>query len=184
MAERTTGNPKAQKFLQGTAILTAGVILTKVFGALYKIPLNRIIGPEGFGHFSMAYGIFNVLLTISTAGLPVALSRMISEASALGNRRQIQHVYRVSLRIFLVLGLFCTCFMLLFAPQLARWMRDPDAVYAILALAPAVLLLCLAASLRRIISSSRLSIFVVPFHPAENVFFLNTYYCRYRLSLQ
>jgi len=148
LADRTTGKPKAQKFLHGAAILTVGIILTKVFGALYKIPLNRIIGPEGFGHFNMAYGIFNVLLTISTAGLPVALSRMISEASALGNRRRIQHIYRVSLRIFLALGLVCSAFMLLLAPQLADFMRDPGAVYSIAALAPAVLLLCLAASLR------------------------------------
>ena len=148
MADRMTGKPKAQKFLHGAAILTAGIILTKVLGALYKIPLNRIIGTEGFGHFNMAYSIFNVLLTISTAGLPIALSRMISEASAMGNRRGIQHIYHVSLRIFLAIGMVCSTLMLLLAPQLAALMRDPDAVYSIAALAPSVLLLCLAASLR------------------------------------
>ena len=90
MPEQDPRKPKKQKFLQGAAILTIGAILVKVIGFLYKVPLNRIIGNEGFGHFNMAYSIFNVLLTISTAGLPIALSRMISEASTLGNKRQIQ----------------------------------------------------------------------------------------------
>ena len=143
LADHVTGKPKKQKFLHGAAILTAGTILTKIIGALYKIPLNRIIGTEGFGHFNMAYNIFNVLLTISTAGLPIALSRMISEASALNNRRQIQHIYRVSLRIFLGMGLVSSAFMLLLSPALAQFMRDPGAVYSIAALSPAVLFLCL-----------------------------------------
>lgn len=148
LADHVTGKPKKQKFLHGAAILTAGTILTKIIGALYKIPLNRIIGTEGFGHFNMAYNIFNVLLTISTAGLPIALSRMISEASALNNRRQIQHIYRVSLRIFLGMGLVSSAFMLFLSPALARFMRDPGAVYSIAALSPAVLFLCLSSSLR------------------------------------
>ena len=148
MSEQDPRNPKKQKFLQGAAVLTAGAILVKVIGALYKIPMNRIIGTEGFGHFNMAYSIFNVLLTISTAGLPIALSRMISEASTLGNRRQIQNIYRVSLRIFLIIGAVCSGFMLVFAPQLARFMRDPDSVYAIAALAPSVLFLCIVSSFR------------------------------------
>ena len=148
MADRGTGKVKKQKFLQGAAVLTMGTILVKVIGALYKIPMNRIIGNEGFGHFNMAYSIFNVLLTISTAGLPIALSRMISQASTLGNRRQIQNIYKVSMRIFLLIGSVCSGFMLIFAPQLARFMRDPDAVYAIAALAPSVLFLCITSSFR------------------------------------
>ena len=140
--------PKKQKFLQGAAILTMAAVLVKIMGAPYKIAMNRVVGPEGFGHFNNAYSIFNVLLTISTAGLPIALSRMISEASALGNRRQIQKTYRVTLGIFMGLGLVCSGLMLIFAPQLARFMRDPDAVYAIAALAPSVFFLCLVSAFR------------------------------------
>ena len=148
MPEQDPRKPKKQKFLQGAAILTIGAILVKVIGFLYKVPLNRIIGNEGFGHFNMAYSIFNVLLTISTAGLPIALSRMISEASTLGNRRQIQKTYQVGMRIFLLIGAVCSSAMLIFAPQLARFMRDPDAVYAIAALAPSVLFLCITSCFR------------------------------------
>lgn len=143
-----TGKPKKQKFLQGAAVLTMGTILVKIIGALYKIPMNRIIGTEGFGHFNVAYSIFNVLLTISTAGLPIAVSRMISEASTLGNKRQVQKIFHTSLKLFLIIGAICSAIMLIFAPQLATWMEDPDAVYAVAVLAPAVLFLCIISSFR------------------------------------
>ena len=148
MPDQVSRKPKKQKFLQGAAILTMAAVLVKIMGAPYKIVMNRVVGPEGFGHFNNAYSIFNVLLTISTAGLPIALSRMISEAGALGNRRQIQKTYRVTLGIFMGLGIVCSGLMLIFAPQLARFMRDPDAVYAIAALAPSVFFLCLVSAFR------------------------------------
>ena len=74
---------KKQNFLQGTALLAAATVIVKLVAALYKVPLNAIIGEKGFGYFSTAYEIYNILLMISTAGLPVAMSRMISQASSL-----------------------------------------------------------------------------------------------------
>jgi stage V sporulation protein B len=148
MSESKAGKQKKQKFLQGAAVLTMGTILVKIIGALYKIPMNRIIGTEGFGHFNVAYSIFNVLLTASTAGLPIAVSRLVSQANTLGNRQQVQKIFKTSLRIFLVIGALCSAVMLIFAPQLASWMEDPDAVYAIAVLAPAVLFLCIISSFR------------------------------------
>lgn len=146
MADRNTA--KKQNFLQGAAILTFGTLLVKVIGALYKIPMNRVIGNEGFGHFNVAYSIYNVLLMISSTGLPIAVSKMISEANTLGNKRQVQKVYRISLVAFLIIGVLCSGVMLVFAPQLANLMRDPDAVYSIAALAPAVLFVCIICTYR------------------------------------
>lgn len=146
MADRNTA--KKQNFLQGAAILTFGTLLVKVIGALYKIPMNRVIGNEGFGHFNVAYSIYNVLLMISSTGLPIAVSKMISEANTLGNKRQVQKVYRISLVAFLIIGVLCSGVMLIFAPQLANLMRDPDAVYSIAALAPAVLFVCIICTYR------------------------------------
>lgn len=139
---------KKQNFLQGAAILTFGTILVKVIGALYKIPMNRIIGNEGFGHFNVAYSIYNVLLMISSTGLPVAVSRMISEANTLGNKRQVQKIYHISLVAFLIIGIVSSGAMLIFAPQLANMMRDPDSVYSIAALAPSVLFVCILCTYR------------------------------------
>ena len=84
---------KKQNFLQGTALLAAATVIVKLVGALYKVPLNAIIGEKGFGYFSTAYEIYNILLMISTAGLPVAMSRMISQASSLEHYGQVRQVY-------------------------------------------------------------------------------------------
>lgn len=148
MADCSEKKAAKQGFLQGAAILTFGTIVVKLIGALYKIPLNRIIGNEGFGHFNVAYSIYNVLLMISSTGLPIAVSRMISEANTLNRKAQVQKIYQVSLRLFLVVGIVCSGAMLIFASQLADLMRDPDAVYAIAALAPSVLFVCIICSFR------------------------------------
>ena len=84
---------KKQNFLQGTALLAMATAIVKVIGAIYKIPLNAIIGKQGFSYYSTAYEIYNVLLMISTAGLPVAMSRMISQASSLGHNNRIRKIY-------------------------------------------------------------------------------------------
>ena len=74
---------KKQNFLHGAALLALATAVVKVIGALYKIPLKMVIGDQGYGYFMTAYNIYAVLLMISTAGLPVAMSRMISQASSL-----------------------------------------------------------------------------------------------------
>ena len=81
---------KKQTFLQGTAVLAMATVLVKLMGFLFKVPLNNIIGEDGFGYFNTAYDVYNVLLMISTTGLPVAMSRMISQAQTLGNHAQIK----------------------------------------------------------------------------------------------
>ena len=93
---------KKQNFLQGTAMLAMATAIVKVIGALYKIPLNAIIGTQGFGYYSTAYEIYAVLLMISTAGLPVAMSRMISQASALGHNNQALDLVSAGVGISLV----------------------------------------------------------------------------------
>lgn len=76
---------KKQNFLTGAAILSLSTIVVKVIGMFYKIPLKLLIGDAGFAYFNAAYAIYTVLLVISTTGLPVAMSRMVSEAHTLGN---------------------------------------------------------------------------------------------------
>ena len=69
---------KKHNFVEGTAMLAMATAIVKIIGAVSKIPLNAIIGEKGFVYFNTAYEIYNVLLMISTAGLPLAMSRMIS----------------------------------------------------------------------------------------------------------
>ncbi len=139
---------KKQNFLQGTALLAMATAIVKVIGALYKIPLNAIIGEQGFGYFNTAYEIYNVLLMISTAGLPVAMSRMISQASSLGHYNQVRRIYHTARGIFLGLGITGSLLMTLFCRQLADFMNQPDAWAAIGCLGPCVLLICIMSTYR------------------------------------
>ena len=140
--------PKKQSFLHGTALLAMATAVVKVIGALYKIPLNAIIGEQGFGYYSTAYEIYTVLLMISTAGLPVAMSRMIAHASSLNHYRQVRKIYTVSRTIFLTLGLVGALLMTLFCRQLADFQQQPDAWAAIGALGPCCFLICLMSTYR------------------------------------
>ena len=139
---------KKQNFLQGTALLAMATAIVKVIGALYKIPLNAIIGEQGFGYFNTAYEIYNVLLMISTAGLPVAMSRMISQASSLNHYKQVRRIYATARGIFLGLGLAGTVLMTFFCRQLAAFQNQPDAWFAIGCLGPCCLLICLMSTFR------------------------------------
>jgi len=139
---------KKQNFLQGTALLAMATAIVKIIGALYKIPLNAIIGEQGFGYFNTAYEIYNVLLMISTAGLPVAMSRMISQASSLNHYNQVRQVYRTARGIFLGLGITGSLLMTVFCRQLAQFQNQPDAWAAIGFLGPCVLLICLMSTFR------------------------------------
>ena len=139
---------KKQNFLQGTALLAMATAIVKIIGAIYKIPLNAIIGKQGFSYYSTAYEIYNVLLMISTAGLPVAMSRMISQANSLGHSNRIRRIYKTSRAIFLTLGIAGSLLMTLFCRQLAEFQNQPDAWAAIGALGPCCLLICIMSTFR------------------------------------
>ena len=139
---------EGQNFLQGTAILAAATALVKILGAVYKIPLNAVIGEQGFGYFNTAYEIYNVLLMISTAGLPVAMSRMISQANSLKAYNQVRRVYATARGIFLGIGIAGSVLMTAFCRQLARFQNQPDAWAAIGFLGPCVLLICIISTFR------------------------------------
>jgi len=139
---------KKQNFLHGAALLAMATAIVKIIGAFYKIPLNMIIGEQGFGYFNTAYNIYAVLLMISTAGLPIAMSRLISQAHSVGNYNQVRRVYATSRGIFLGLGAVSSALMMIFAHQLAAFQKQPDAWAAIFCLGPCALLMCIMSTFR------------------------------------
>ena len=137
---------KKQSLFGGAAVLAVGVVIVKIIGALFKIPLAHILGETGNADFNNAYNIYAVLLTISTAGLPVALSKMISEAKTLGRERQARRVLKVSFAAFLTLGVLSFVIMWFGNEKCAALLNNPNAAYGIKALAPGVVCVgCLAA---------------------------------------
>lgn len=144
--KRVAQPQKQNSFFGGAAILAAGILIVKLIGMFYKIPLINIIGEAGAADFNNAYNIYAVLLTVSTAGLPVAVSKLVSEANALDRRNQVRRTFRLALVLFLALGLVSFLVMFFRADTLAGMMNDSKAAAGIRALAPAVVCVgCLAA---------------------------------------
>lgn len=139
---------KNQSYLKGAAILAATVAIVKVIGAIYKIPLYNLLGDEGTSYFNVTYSIYNLMLTISTAGIPVALSRLVSAANATGRLNQVKRYYGTSMPAFIIIGTICMLIMIVFPKQLAGSVGNEEAAAGIVALAPAILFCCIVAVYR------------------------------------
>jgi stage V sporulation protein B len=135
--------------LKGTALLTGAGLIVKLMGAAYRIPLARLIGAEGIGLYQMAYPIYLIFLSLSTAGLPIAISKIIAEQTAMGNTKGLRNVFRGAMLLMLLLGLWGSISMAVAAPWLAgSVVVDSRAVYAMWALAPAIFFMSMMAALR------------------------------------
>ncbi len=139
---------KSQGFLKGALILSLATIVVKIIGAIYKIPITGMLTGQGMGYYNCAYNIFNVIYTLSTAGLPVAVAKLVSENVAKGQLRNARKVFRVAATTFCVTGL--TGFLVTFfgAKLFAGWMSNSNAYLAIAAIAPAILFGCFMSAYR------------------------------------
>ncbi len=137
-----------QSFLHGALILTAATVLVKVIGAVFKIPLTLVLGAEGSAHFYTAYDIFNPVSAIAIAGLPVAVSKLVSENAARGRFRDVRRIRRLSLLLFCITGTVGFLITFFFARPFADLVGNPSGVIPIMAISPAVLFLCLMSSYR------------------------------------
>lgn len=128
--------------MRGAAILAATGIITKIITAVFKIPLLNLLGDLGAGHFQVALNLYTLILTISTAGIPVALSRLISAAESTGRTRLVRRYFSSSIPFFTILGLLLMVLMFMFADNLAVMLGDSKGGLGIRTLAPAVLFSC------------------------------------------
>ena len=136
---------KKQNFLKGAAILAAASIFVKIVGAIYKIPLfqDGVLGDVGTGAFQVTYSVYALILSIATAGIPVALSRMVSAAAARGSTRLVRRYFSVALPSFMLIGIVAMLVMFLFADGLSGLMNNRLAAPGIQVLAPAVFFACI-----------------------------------------
>ena len=138
------------KFLKGAFILTVAGILVKIIGSANRIFLSRLLGGEGIGLYQMAYPIYLLALSISSAGIPVAISIIVAERLALGDYRGANRVFKISLALMSFTGL-CFAGLLFFGAEFlveSQIVRDPRAYYSIIALAPAVFFATMLSSYR------------------------------------
>ncbi|NLN81712.1 MAG: polysaccharide biosynthesis protein [Clostridiales bacterium] len=144
-----------QSFLHGALILSAAAILTKIIGALFfKIPLQKI-NETAYGYFIVAFNIYIPLYTVSTAGLPIAVSRMVSQSLTLGNYRDVRVIHRVANRLFLLTGTLGTIIMLVSAFFYPDYIKIPNARLAMIIMAPSIMFCCMVSSYRGVYEGSR-----------------------------
>lgn len=148
--EQQNSNTNNSKFLKGTMILTISSIIVKVIGSLNWIILSRVLGGEGIGLYQMGFPIYLMAITVSSAGVPVAISIITSEKLANKDYRGAKRVFNVSLRLLLVSGLLFSSALFFGADFLINQhiIRDSRAYYSIIALAPAVFFVTFLASFR------------------------------------
>ena len=140
---------KRYSVINGAFLLALAAFAVRIIGMLYKIPLTNLIGAVGRGYFSTAYNIFTPVYAISMAGLPIAISRLVSQNMAAHRYGYVKGILRVSLRCFAVTGVAGFLILLAAAYPYAKYIaRTPNAVYSIVMLAPSVLFCCIISAFR------------------------------------
>ena len=129
-------------------LLTASGILVKAAGLCFRIPMNYVVGDAGMGYYNSAYSVYTFLYMLSTSGLPVALSVMISEARGRGEKQNAARIFKVAAAVFAVLGLLSSGVMLVFSQRLAALIRSDLSALSIAVTAPTMLFVCISCAVR------------------------------------
>ena len=137
-----------KSLVTSAAVLAIAGLIVKILGAFFRIPLTNWIGAVGMANYAPAYAIYSVLLVISTAGLPVATSKMVSERYAVGQYREADRVFRISRILMTALGLMGALVVLFGAGIIANIVHVPGSALAMQATAPALLIVPLMSAYR------------------------------------
>jgi len=111
---------KKNSFIEGAVIATFGIVIVKVIGLLYVIPFNAIIGEQGGALYGYAYNIYQLFLSISSAGFPFAISKLTSEYTALGYKRAVKDTYKLATKIITIISVVIFILLFIFAPQIGK----------------------------------------------------------------
>lgn len=134
--------------VKGATILAVAGIVSKIFGAIFRIPLTNMIGAEGQSYYGVAYPVYQLFFAIATAGFPVAISRMVSERTAKGDFINAHKSYKLSLKVSTALGVISFVIMYFGAGAIARAYANPGAEASLKAVSIALLFTPIVASLR------------------------------------
>ena len=141
-------NTTKKVFFSGVLLLTLSTILVKLVGLIYKIPMLSYLGSEGMGYFHSAYEIYAIFCIIATAGLPVALSVLISAALAEDKEEDAERIWQVSLHLFVIIGLLGSILMWGLAKPICRFIKSQDALGCIVSIAPTLFFVCVSSAIR------------------------------------
>lgn len=135
-------------YLYGTMVLAVGTVIVKLIGVFFKIPLTNILGGVGMSYFNVAYELYYPLYALFVSGVPVAVSKLVSESVAKGRARDAEKLLRLSVGAFIVIGIVGSALMYFGAGWFSQRVNNPPAALAVRMLSPALLFGCVMAVLR------------------------------------
>ncbi|MDR2074243.1 MAG: polysaccharide biosynthesis protein [Oscillospiraceae bacterium] len=135
-------------FAVGAIIITVGMLAVKIFGAIFKIPLMSMLGGEGSGYFTGAYNLYNPIYALSTAGLPIAISKLVSESIAMGRFKDVRKIQKISAPMFMITGVIGFVLIIFGAFLYSKLSKSPGSLYSVFMLAPTLFFSCLTSTYR------------------------------------
>lgn len=141
---------KKQTIIQGALILTLAGIIIRVMAVGYKIPVGRLLGAEGLGIFAIPNQLYFIFWTVSSAGIPVAVARLISDKIARGQYSDAYRTFKVAFTAMFIAGIFFSLLLFFGAPWLVKWglVKNPNSYYGLLAISPVIFFAALTSSFR------------------------------------
>ncbi|MCL2486463.1 MAG: oligosaccharide flippase family protein, partial [Oscillospiraceae bacterium] len=138
-----------QTLIEGALVLTMGMAIVKIIGAIYRMPIAITLGGSGMGYFGNAYALYNPVYVLAAAGFPSVLARLVAESMATGRYRDVREIQKVAQRVFFVTGTVGTCLMVLVGWLMTHYGPwDSWAFPAIAAMSPSVFFCCMMSSYR------------------------------------
>lgn len=142
---------KKEGFMQGVVTLMFSQVLIKILGLVYTLYLtNRPgFGDKGNGICASGYQIYALLLTISSIGLPSAISKLVSERTAVGDNKGANRIFKIAFATFAIIGLVGSLLLFFGAKVIANnWLQIPEAEMTLVSLSPAVFFVTIASVMR------------------------------------
>ena len=137
-----------KNFAKGAAILGGMGFISKVIGAVYTIATTNIVGTHGMSYYTTAFPVYTFLLAISSAGLPVAISKMVAERTTLCDYKAAYAVFRKAVRAMIIIGILTSALMIALSRPIATVLGRPDAALAIMAIAPSLFFVAIISAFR------------------------------------
>lgn len=137
-----------KSFAKGAAILGGMGFVSKIIGAVYTIATTYIVGTHGMSYYTTAFPVYTFLLAISSAGLPVAISKMVAERTALNDYNAAYTVFSKAIKAMFGIGLVTTILMMVLSRPIATVLGRPDASLAITAIAPSLFFVAIISAFR------------------------------------
>jgi len=139
---------KNNVFLKGTLVLIVCNLIGKILGAVYRIPLAGIIGSEGMGQYQLTFPLYCLILTISTSGIPVAISKMVAEFNSNKDFLNSKKLLKTSIVILTIISALSAILLSLLAKTISKWQGNPEIYICYYAITPAILFVGLLSAFR------------------------------------